>query len=150
MGLGDSGTGGLGVKRSVSFVVRNGGRVLIVQRPADDEDLPNAWGLPAASLRAGETWQDAVVRAGRDKLGVELKVGDELKRGSLQRSSYTLEMRLYEAEIVTGRPIVPQPKAGVTQYQNWKWGVADDLVPATERGSLCCRLFLEANRSQPQ
>jgi ADP-ribose pyrophosphatase YjhB (NUDIX family) len=131
-------------------VVRNAERVLIVQRPADDEDLPNMWGLPAASLRAGESWHDAVARAGRDKLGVELKVGHEVKRGTLERKQYTLEMRLYEAEIVTGRPIVPQPNDTVTQYQNWTWGTAEDLLPAAERGSLCCRLFLEANRSRPQ
>ena len=150
MGQGEWGSGGLGAKRSVSFVVRNGERVLIVQRPADDEDLPNAWGLPAASLREGESWQDAVVRAGRDKLGVELKVGTELNRGALERDNYTLEMRLYEVEIVKGRPLVPQPNDDVTQYQNWKWGVTEELRPAAERGSLCCRLFLEANRSQPQ
>jgi len=140
----------MAVRKSVACVIRNANRILIVQRPADDEDLPNAWGLPAASLRPGETWQGAVERAGREKLGVELNVGVELNRGALARASYTLEMRLYEAEIVKGRPIVPQPNHDVTQYHNWKWGIAEELKPAAERGSLCCRLFLEANRSQPQ
>jgi len=139
------------VKRSVSFAIfRPGDRaeVLVVQRPPDDEDLPNAWGLPAGSLLPGEDWADAVRRAGRDKLGVELSVGDELNRGFLERPAYTLEMRLLEAGIVTGEPRVPQSLAGVTQYQAWRWGTGETLVAAAERGSLCSRLFLEVRPSR--
>jgi ADP-ribose pyrophosphatase YjhB (NUDIX family) len=121
--------------------------VLVVQRPGDDEDLPNAWGLPAASLRAGEAWEDAIVRAGRQKLGIELAVGRELRRGSLERKSYTLEMRLFEAVIVAGVPSVPQADRAVTQYQEWTWGTRQDLEPAAAQGSLCCRLYLEAASS---
>ncbi|MGQ0562960.1 MAG: NUDIX domain-containing protein [Gemmatimonadota bacterium] len=127
----------------VSVAIRHDGQVLIVQRPGDDEDLPNLWGLPAASLRADEDWHEAVRRAGREKLGVELKVGRELTRGALERSGYTLEMRLYEASIEAGVPVVPQPDTSVTQYQAWKWGSGADLKPAAARGSLCCRLFLD-------
>lgn len=129
------------VKRSVSVAIPNGQQVLIVQRPPDDEDLPNAWGLPAASLKPGERWEDAVKRAGLEKLGVELDVGAELERGSLERRGYTLEMRLYEARITKGEPQAPQPDTTVTQYQAWRWGEDADLIPAAEAGSLCCRLF---------
>lgn len=120
-----------------------GDEVLLVQRPADDEDLPNAWGLPAASLQADESWEDAAVRAARDKLGVDVEVSRELQAGALQRRNYRLEMKLYEAAIVAGTPAVPQPRADVTQYQDWKWGTAEALQPAADAGSLCCRLFLE-------
>lgn len=134
------------VKRSVAFAIFRGderGQVLTVQRPSDDEELPGAWGLPAGSLLPGEDWGDALRRAGLDKLGVQLEVGEELNRGSLERASYTLEMRLLEAHIVAGEPRVPQPVAGVTQYQSWRWGSAEDLAPAAARGSLCSRLFIE-------
>ncbi|HEX9106182.1 MAG TPA: NUDIX domain-containing protein [Longimicrobiales bacterium] len=134
------------VKRSVAFAIFHGGerdQVLMVQRPSDDEDLPGAWGLPAGSLLPGEDCGDAVRRGGRDKLGVGLEVGDELNRGSLDRASYTLEMRLLEARIVAGEPRVPQAVAGVTQYQAWRWGSPEDLAPAAARGSLCSRLFIE-------
>ena len=135
------------VKRSVSVSIPNGNDVLIVQRPSDDEDLPNAWGLPAATLREGETWEAAVRRAGREKLGVELDVGRELNRGSLERKDYTLEMRLYEARIARGTPVVPQPETTVTQYQGWRWGNATDLAPAAEQGSLCCRLYITSRHA---
>lgn len=134
------------IKRSVSVAVANGERVLMVQRPADDEDLPDAWGLPAATLREVEGWEEAVRRAGMEKLGVELQVGRELQRGSLERRGYTLEMRLYEARIAKGAPSAPQPDTTVTQYQNWRWGTADELKPAAEAGSLCCRLYRRYRR----
>ena len=135
------------IRRSVSLAIRRGeepGAVLVVQRPPDDPDLPDQWGLPAASLAPGESWQDAARRAARDKLGVEVEIGDELRRGSTPRTRYTLEMRLFEARIVAGTPAVPQPVPGVTQYRAWRWGSADDLRPAAGQGSLCCRLYLES------
>ena len=135
------------IKRSVSFVIRDPAepdRVLAVQRPADDEDLPDAWGLPAGSLREGESWDDALRRAGREKLGVELAVGGALTEGTLERSGYTLHMRLHEARIVAGAPLVPQPVPGVTQYAALAWLTGEAFRPAASAGSLCCRLYLES------
>jgi 8-oxo-dGTP diphosphatase len=135
----------MNVKRSISLAITDDARpgaVLIVQRPDDDEDLPGAWGLPAASLGPDESWADAGRRAGREKLGVELHVGDVLQEGSLQRARYRLDMRLYAARVVHGQPLVPQAVAGVTQYQAWRWGAAADVEPAAARGSLCSRLYL--------
>lgn len=146
----DPGAGGadsIVVRQSVAVVIRDAARpgdVLVVQRPPDDEDLPNAWGLPAASLRAGELWADAVQRAGRDKLGVTLDIGTMIESGSAGRAGYMLEMRLYEARIARGQPAVPQADAQVTQYQAWRWGRAGDLRPAAASGSLCSRLYLRA------
>ena len=132
-------------KRSIALAIHgpDDTRVLLVQRPPDDEDLPNEWGLPAASLRDHEDWEDAAHRAAREKLGIAVSITDELNRGSMQRSEYVLEMRLFSATIVDGEPYVRDDVAGVTHYQKWKWGSADALAPAARLGSLCCRLFLE-------
>lgn len=135
------------VKEAISFVIRHPEspeRILVVLRPPDDPDLPDVWGLPAGSRRPGESWEDAVRRAGIDKLGVRLDVGRELRRGSVERRAYTLTMRLYEASIAEGEPSVPQPHPEVTQYRTWKWATSDILLPAADLGSLCCRLCLEA------
>ena len=131
------------VKRSVSVAIPHddGKQVLIVQRPPDDEDLPNAWGLPAASLKDGESWEDAVKRTGREKLGVELRVGEEMNRGALERQDYRLEMRLFKANIENGSIEVPQAVSDVTRYAAWRWGSAEDLEPAARAGSLCCQLY---------
>ncbi len=133
-----------GLKRSVSLAIhQDDGRVLLVQRPPDDDDLPLAWGLPAASLAPGESWDDAVRRAARDKLGVTAEPGAILGAGHLDRPGYRLEMRLYRAEIAAGFPAVPQSVPDVTQYVDWRWGPAAELVPASEAGSLCSRLYLD-------
>jgi ADP-ribose pyrophosphatase YjhB (NUDIX family) len=138
---------GLPVKRSIALVVRDphtAGRVLTVLRPADDEDLPNAWGLPAGSLREGESWEAAVERAAREKLGVRVVAGAVLAEGTKDRASYRLHMRLYEATLAEGEPRLDDPANPGTRYVDWKWGDAASLRPAAEQGSLCCRLFLES------
>jgi ADP-ribose pyrophosphatase YjhB (NUDIX family) len=157
------------VKRSVAVLIRGDtapDAVLLVQRPHDDDDLPDAWGLPAATLTGDESHADAARRAGRDKLGLELRIGRVLNEGSRQRSAYRLDMQLVEAWIRSGKPNVDAgtdsdaaddtparhdanpPKsdasrpAGITRYQAWRWGRLKDLRPAAERGSLCSILAL--------
>jgi 8-oxo-dGTP diphosphatase len=109
--------------------------LLLVRRPDDDKDLPGAWGLPAVSLAAGESEQQAVLRAGRDKLGVEV---DPVERVGRERT-----MSDWEARIVAGEPAVPQPGPH-TQYAELRFGEPADLVPAARMGSLCCRVLLRA------
>lgn len=135
-------------KRSVALVIRepeSGRRVLAVLRPPDDEELPDAWGLPAASLGGSESWEQAVRRAGREKLGVEVEAGGVLAEGSQERPDYRLEMRLYAARIARGQPEprVGRPLEGATRYADWRWADPAELEPAAARGSLCTRLFLQ-------
>jgi ADP-ribose pyrophosphatase YjhB (NUDIX family) len=127
------------VKRSVSLVIEGPGGVLLVRRPDGDESLPGVWGLPAASLEQGESEQDAVRRAGRDKLGLEVEplrpVGSERNRSAA--------MRDWAVRIAAGEPSVPQ-QAGGTQYVDWRWGDASELAPAARAGSLCARALLRS------
>ena len=109
--------------------------LLLVRRPDDDPSLPGVWGLPAASLVAGESEEDAVRRAAREKLGVEVRVGSEVGE--------ELGMTDWSAEIVTGRPEVPQDGPN-TQYTELRWGDPRELVPAARQGSLCSRALLRA------
>ena len=120
------------------------GELLIVRRPPDDADLPDIWGLPAATLSPEETWSDGVRRAGRQKLGVDLRPVGVVGEGTARRDEYTLQMRLYEAARVAGEPKVPQPHREVTQYTAWRWGSVADLMQGARQGSLCCRLMLES------
>ena len=94
------------------------------------------WGLPAVSLAAGESEEEAVRRAGRDKLGVELepvepvgsRAGDDRLGGA---------HRLGPAR----RCLSPGPH---TQYAELRFGEPSELVPAAREGSLCCRVLLRA------
>lgn len=133
------------IKNSIAFVIFGADRSTfrVVQRPADDANLPNAWGLPAGTLKEGETLEECVLRSGREKLGVELEIVGLLGEGELDRGAYTLRMKEYEVRVIAGEPSAPQPYPEVTQYQATRWGNADDLVEAASRGSLCCRIYLE-------
>jgi ADP-ribose pyrophosphatase YjhB (NUDIX family) len=131
--------------RSVALSITHPGApgvLLVVRRPPDDDDLPDTWGLPAASLRDGESWMEAAHRAARDKLGITIVLGRELSRGTLPRNGRRLTMRLYAAHIREGRPRCPQDIAGVTQYVALRWSLPDILEAGARRGSLCCRLQL--------
>jgi 8-oxo-dGTP pyrophosphatase MutT (NUDIX family) len=122
-------------KRSVSLVIEGPGGLLLVRRPEGDESLPGVWGLPAASLVEGESEEDAVRRAGREKLGVEVAPVDAIGREG--------RMTDWEARIVAGTPSVPQQGPN-TQYTELRWGDARELVPAARQGSLCSRALLRA------
>jgi 8-oxo-dGTP diphosphatase len=135
------------LKHSVSLVIEGPDGLLLVRRPEGDESLPGEWGLPAATLRPGEAEEDAVRRAGRDKLGVEVRPVRPLGDASGERRAYRILMRDWEVEIVAGEPVVPQPGEG-TQYETWRWGTADELLPAARRGSLCAEVLLQARRGQ--
>ena len=130
-------------KQSISLVIEGPGGILLVRRPEDDEDLPGLWGLPAASLNQDESEEDAVRRTGRTKLGVEVRPLRPLGEAVGERPAYRIRMRDWAAEIVAGRPAVPQAGAG-TQYDELRWGDAAELLPAARAGSLCCRVLLES------
>jgi predicted TIM-barrel fold metal-dependent hydrolase len=137
------------IKRSVAVVVRGpeAGTFLVVKRPDDPGDpLAGVWGLPAVTLADGEDERAAAVRAGRDKLGVELAPGDRLGQASADRGDYLLVLADYEATIVDGAPVVPQADASVTQYVEWRYTTDPAvLAEAAARGSLCAQIFLEDN-----
>jgi 8-oxo-dGTP diphosphatase len=128
-------------KRSVALVIEGPRGLLLVRRPEDDESLPGVWGLPAASLAGEESEEEAVRRAGREKLGVEVRPLRPLAEAEAERAAYRIYMRDWAAAIEHGEPSVPQPGAG-TQYDDWRWGEPAELAPAARAGSLCSQALL--------
>ena len=133
-------------RRAVAAAVRReDGFVLAVRRPDEPgEELPDVWGLPAVTLRGGETPENGMRRLGREKLGAELTPLRSLAEGEQGRPNYTLHMTVYEASLV-GEPRLPERTPGTkgTLYEALKWRPASSLREAADAGSLCCRLFLE-------
>jgi 8-oxo-dGTP diphosphatase len=136
------------LKQSVALVIEGPDGLLLVRRPEGDESLPGEWGLPAATLRRGEGQEDAVRRAGRDKLGVEVRPLHALGETEDERQAYRILMRDWAVEITSGDPVVPQPGEG-TQYDSLRWGEAAELVPAARRGSVCARVLLRERGIAP-
>jgi ADP-ribose pyrophosphatase YjhB (NUDIX family) len=131
------------VKHSISLVIEGPAGVLLVRRPEHDDSLPGVWGLPATTLRAGESERDAVVRAGREKLGVAVEPLAPIGADEEERPEHRIAMRDWAARIVAGQPAVPQA-AGGTQYVDWRWGDPAELAPAARAGSLCARVLLRS------
>ncbi len=138
-------------RRAVAAAVRrDDGLVLAVLRPDEPgEELPGVWGLPAVTLRAGESPEEGLRRLGRDKLGAQLRPLRPLAQGEQRRAGYTLRMTVYEASLGpdwSGRLPPRTPDAAGTLYEAFDWLPAASFREAADRGSLCCRLFLEAER----
>jgi hypothetical protein len=134
------------VKHSVALVVRDDvGRFLVVRRPDDPDDpLAGVWGLPAVTLRDGEDERAAAERAGRDKLGVTLRVGRKIGEKTADRGAYLLRLSDYEATTTQGTPTVPQDDPAVTQYTESRFTTDRGmLAEAAKKGSICARIFLE-------
>lgn len=133
-------------KKSIAFVIYNEDRdrVLCVQQPKDDKDLPNAWGLPAGSLKDGESFEEAVLRSAMEKLGVNVRIVGHIGRDSCERKNYNLIMEEYEVNIIKGTPRIPEKVDGITQYQDMGFFKPENLVNAYQRGSLCSRIYLES------
>ncbi len=134
------------IKQTVAYVIYSPDRskVLAVFRSANDANFPNMWGLPAGTLKEGESHEEAVITSGRERLGIELRIVKLINEGEAERGKHILHMKEYEAEIVEGTPAVPQLIENVTQYAEWKWANPEILKEASERGALCSRLFLSS------
>ena len=75
-----------------------------------------------------------------------LAVGARIGEKAADRGGYVLRLADYEATILGGVPVVPQPDDSMTQYTACRY-TADpgNLAEAAARGSLCAQLFLEDN-----
>lgn len=136
------------VKCSVAAVVRSAGHAgafLAVQRPPDDDRLPDVWGLPAVTLQPGELPEAAVRRLGIEKLGVPLRATRFVGIRAADRHDYLLILMDLEAEVLSGEPNVLAAESDATVYVDQRWTTdATLLVEAAQRGSVCSRILLDA------
>lgn len=139
-------------RRAVAAVVRRpDGLVFAVRRPGEPgEELPNIWGLPATTIAAGESAEDAIRRLGCDKLSVDLTPLRALAEGEQSRAEYTLGMTVYECSM-SGEPQLPRDAPGSTStlYEALDWLPAPSFADAAARGSLCCELLLGSLTPDP-
>ena len=88
--------------RVVAAVISRDGRYLITQR-RPQATLPLLWEFPGGKVEAGETDQEALVREVRERLGVDVRVGSEVRRVVHPYDSYTVELHVYECNLISDR-----------------------------------------------
>ncbi len=131
------------IERAISYAIFNQDEmILLVERPSNDPDLPDVWGLPAGTVIEGESIEESVTRSGYEKLGVALRPTAFIGRGHKMREKYLLLMEVFEARIIQGEPKTGQDYPGVTQYKGYKWGDVSELRNTATHGSLCSEVFL--------
>ncbi|GAA6761394.1 NUDIX hydrolase [Thermus oshimai] len=131
------------MRRAVALATWKDGKLLLVRRPLHDPEFPGALGLPAVRLEPGEDPEEGARRVAREKLLAEVEVLGPKGHGVEARPGYTLELWVYEGRLLS-EPRLPEPKPGRTYYTELVWGAPEDLWPAARMGSLCSRLYLEA------
>jgi hypothetical protein len=135
-------------KCAVAAVLRRvpgGAELLAVRRPPDDDRLPDVWGLPAVSLRAGELPETGLRRVGLEKLGAELEPVCMVGIRRADRGEYELILMDIEARIIRGEPSVQRASSTATRYVDQRWTADLQLfAPAASMGSLCCQILLDS------
>lgn len=129
------------LKRAVALAAWTERELLLVKRPEEDPEFGGAWGLPAVSLKEGESVEEGAMRVGEEKLGTRVEVLQPVAFGVEERAAYTLKLWVVEARLLT-EPLLPEPKPGKTYYRAYRYGEPLELREAARQGSLCSRLYL--------
>jgi len=87
----------------VAALIREGGRILICQRPPD-KARALLWEFPGGKVDPGETGEEALVRECKEELNVILNVGEAYCRVTHQYPDIQVRLTLYHARIMDGRP----------------------------------------------
>lgn len=61
------------MREHAAIVIRDGEKLLFVQRSASKKTLPNIWAFPSGTVEEGETAEATAIREAREELGVEIE-----------------------------------------------------------------------------
>lgn len=76
----------------------------LVQQRLPNKARPLLWEFPGGKVEAGETDEQALIREGREELGVELSVGEHFLTHEHPYPEIVVQLVLYRAKILKGRP----------------------------------------------
>jgi A/G-specific adenine glycosylase len=87
----------------VGVVIRDGGRILLCQRPADAGRWQNMWEVPHAPRADGEDVSDAAARVAKELTGLDVRPGIEVMTVKHGVTRYAITLVCVEAERTGGR-----------------------------------------------
>jgi 8-oxo-dGTP diphosphatase len=87
-------------KSVVAAVIEHKGRILCVQRPANNYDyISRKWEFPGGKIEAGETRQESLVREITEELSVGIEVGDLLLTVEHEYPDFHLTMHTFHCTL---------------------------------------------------
>ncbi|MBN2799360.1 MAG: (deoxy)nucleoside triphosphate pyrophosphohydrolase [Deltaproteobacteria bacterium] len=89
--------------RVVSAEIQREGRYLLVQRP-EKAVLPLLWEFPGGRVRDDEQEHEALTRAVRARLGVDLRVGERLMEVRHAYPAYEVVLAVYRCDLGDEEP----------------------------------------------
>jgi ADP-ribose pyrophosphatase YjhB (NUDIX family) len=117
---------------------------LAVKRPVDAHSLPGVWGLPAVTLRPGESVTDGIKRVGEEKLSTIIEPEEFLGVKAGDRASHHLVLMDFKAKLVGQTPSVKDGVTDATKYEDQQWtSDVTILREAASKGSLCSQIILD-------
>ncbi len=93
-------------KQAIVVVLRDGDRVLVVQR-GPEVARPGYWAPPSGRIEPGETQAQAVAREAREELGLDVRPRAKVWECPTDDGRYTLHW--WTAD-VAGRELTPDPR----------------------------------------
>jgi 8-oxo-dGTP diphosphatase len=76
----------------------------LVQQRLPNKARPLLWEFPGGKVERGETDEEALIREGKEELGVDLAVGEHFFTHEHAYPEIIVQLVLYRAKIVKGRP----------------------------------------------
>ncbi len=127
------------VRHAVSVVIQNSSKqTLFALRSPQASSYPLVWSLPSYFVAENETRGETIRRIGKNKLGIELEIGELLNEGISDRGDFTLFMHDYSATMNEG-----QPRIVSDFYTDLKWAEAKSQLASMKVMGDCCRLYKE-------
>lgn len=115
--------------RGVLGVIRENGRVLIIQR-SKTVRAPLAWCFPGGEIEPGETQASALVREMHEELDLAVEAGELLMTQTKHEGR--LVLYCWSARILSGRPTAnPREVAQLAWLSPTEIRVLDGLLPGT-------------------
>ena len=124
----DKGQNGTSAIEVVGAVIRDGGRVLLAQRP-EGKAQAGLWEFPGGKIEPGETPEEALARECREELALEIESPSVLRSVVHRYPEKTIRLILVACSVRPGSVPVPQ------EHQQVMWVSlaqlpAMDLCPA--------------------
>lgn len=103
------------MKNHAAIVLRDGNKVLFVQRSATKKSLPNIWAFASGTVEEGEKIEETIIREAKEELGVDVFIESTLAITELKE----LGVRLYFVVCASrsGKPFIQEPR----EIQKLRW-----------------------------